>query len=437
MSYVLLAILVVVSGFIAYWGDLLGRRMGKRRLTLFGLRPRYTAIVVTTITGMIIAAFTLGAMIATNQHFRTLIVEGKKLISERALLTKQNAELRANIGDLKRQRRDLRTRVHEAMAGAEKAEKAQAVAESSVRKLEAEVRLRSTQLGEVKRQYRTASGQLETKRRELRSADSQLQKAARLLGTTTQKLIEGQVVIEDYFNKPIIGRFGEEIARSVIHPSPSATRDVLALLNKASDVMLTRGGVRGSNGRAVRIVTVRFFSESTAGKPQSRILKEGQRIQEIVREISESQGDVVAVVRVYANSVKGQQTLVDVFPYNNKIGFRKGEEITSAVVDGSQSSGDVFISVMQLLRVNVREAVTAAHVIPIFDPEETGGVGTISGPEQWDELIDLVNRIKAENKPVTVRVTANEDIYSAGITLSSLRFAVAKPAASASGRVLR
>ena len=57
-------VLVLVSGFIAYFGDLLGRRMGKKRLTLFGLRPRHTAIGVTTITGMIIAALALITLIS-------------------------------------------------------------------------------------------------------------------------------------------------------------------------------------------------------------------------------------------------------------------------------------------------------------------------------------------------------------------------------------
>jgi hypothetical protein len=146
---------------------------------------------------------------------------------------------------------------------------------------------------------------------------------------------------------------------------------------------------------------------------------------------------VVAVVVIYANSVRGEQTLVGVRLFNNKIAFRNGDEITSGTIDGARSAGDVFMSVMQFLRVDVREALRTASVIPIFDTEDTGGVGTISGSEQWDEMVGLVNRIKAANGRVTVKATAREDIYSAGVTLSSLRFAVSKPAATASRNVLR
>ncbi|HAE41169.1 MAG TPA: DUF3084 domain-containing protein, partial [Candidatus Riflebacteria bacterium] len=52
MIYII--ILVVVSGLIAYIGDVLGTYVGKRRLTVLGLRPRITALVVAISTGILI-----------------------------------------------------------------------------------------------------------------------------------------------------------------------------------------------------------------------------------------------------------------------------------------------------------------------------------------------------------------------------------------------
>lgn len=57
--------LIAVSGFIAWFGDLLGRKMGKKRLSIFGMRPRHTAIFMTTITGMIISAIAIGTLLST------------------------------------------------------------------------------------------------------------------------------------------------------------------------------------------------------------------------------------------------------------------------------------------------------------------------------------------------------------------------------------
>jgi len=39
----LILVLAVVGGVIAVIGDRLGTRIGKKKLTLFGLRPRHTA----------------------------------------------------------------------------------------------------------------------------------------------------------------------------------------------------------------------------------------------------------------------------------------------------------------------------------------------------------------------------------------------------------
>ena len=65
-----LAFLIVVCGFIAYTGDLLGRRLGKRRLTVFGLRPRHTAILCTVVTGMVIAATMVGVLMGASAGVR-------------------------------------------------------------------------------------------------------------------------------------------------------------------------------------------------------------------------------------------------------------------------------------------------------------------------------------------------------------------------------
>ena len=47
--------LVITGGFISYFGDLQGRRWGKKRVSWFGMRPKHTAILITSLTGGIIA----------------------------------------------------------------------------------------------------------------------------------------------------------------------------------------------------------------------------------------------------------------------------------------------------------------------------------------------------------------------------------------------
>ena len=76
------AILLIVSGAIAYIGDNLGRRIGKKKVTIFGLRPKHTSIVITIITGAMITLVTLGVILTVSQQARTAFFGLKKLTDE-------------------------------------------------------------------------------------------------------------------------------------------------------------------------------------------------------------------------------------------------------------------------------------------------------------------------------------------------------------------
>ncbi len=64
----LVVLIMIVAGFVAYVGDRVGHQVGRRRLTLFGLRPKYTSTIVAVATGMVIAlAVTLIALAISNE----------------------------------------------------------------------------------------------------------------------------------------------------------------------------------------------------------------------------------------------------------------------------------------------------------------------------------------------------------------------------------
>jgi len=63
----LVLFIVCLAGAIAYVGDRVGHQVGRKRLSLFGIRPRYTSTIVAIGTGMLIAlVVTLGAVFANN-----------------------------------------------------------------------------------------------------------------------------------------------------------------------------------------------------------------------------------------------------------------------------------------------------------------------------------------------------------------------------------
>lgn len=61
-------LIAIVAGVIAYIGDRVGHQVGRKRLTMFGLRPKYTSTIVAVVTGMLIAvSVTVLALIASQQ----------------------------------------------------------------------------------------------------------------------------------------------------------------------------------------------------------------------------------------------------------------------------------------------------------------------------------------------------------------------------------
>jgi hypothetical protein len=371
---------------------------------------------------MVIATVAFATMFVASSEFRRLLREGHQLVQQNDSLTQRNTTLRKDVAFLKTQQTDLRARM-------EAAERGTKAAELRAVKLQNEVKLRSAELVGVQRQFGDAERQLKAERVQLavtrtarQTAEKQLARAWEAVKDYYRKSESGRVEVENVINRPVIGRDGEEVARAVIHPSALVQRELRALMLRGSQMMAARGAAKGENDLAVRIVPARFRWVDSKGKQQARTLTEAERLQQAAKLIAQAKNDIVVVLLVKTNTVKGQQALVDISVYNNNLAFRKGDTISSAVVDGSQSAGSVFLSLIRLLRQDVRKSAEEAKVIPVFDPDDPG-VGTISGPDQWDELIDLVNSVKSANGLVVVRVVAEQDIYSAGpMTLSSLRF---------------
>ncbi len=77
-----LALWVVLGGFISYYGDLQGRRWGKRRVSWFGMRPKHTAILITSLTGGFIALFSVASLMIIAPTVRDVVTHGENAIQE-------------------------------------------------------------------------------------------------------------------------------------------------------------------------------------------------------------------------------------------------------------------------------------------------------------------------------------------------------------------
>jgi uncharacterized protein (DUF3084 family) len=77
---VLVALLVVLAGVIAYAGDVLGAYIGRKRLSLFGWRPKRTGRVVGIVGGIVIMLVTLGTLALAFRGATNTLIRAQETI---------------------------------------------------------------------------------------------------------------------------------------------------------------------------------------------------------------------------------------------------------------------------------------------------------------------------------------------------------------------
>ena len=93
-----IAVVMGLAGAVAYVGDRVGHQVGRKRLSLFGIRPRYTSTIVAIATGMFIALVVSLAAIFASEQVKTAFFK----------LTTLNAQ----INEMQARQRDLEAKVN-------------------------------------------------------------------------------------------------------------------------------------------------------------------------------------------------------------------------------------------------------------------------------------------------------------------------------------
>jgi len=94
--------IMIVAGGIAYVGDRVGHQVGRKRLTLFGIRPRYTSTIVAIGTGMVIALIVTLIAVVFSQQAKNALFRMNQISAEISTLQaqEQTLESKVNTGEL-------------------------------------------------------------------------------------------------------------------------------------------------------------------------------------------------------------------------------------------------------------------------------------------------------------------------------------------------
>jgi uncharacterized protein (DUF3084 family) len=180
-GWLLILALLALGGVLSTLGDRLGSRVGKARLSLLGLRPRRTAVVITVLTGSLISALSLGLMLLVSERLRVGLFELDQL---QARLARSRSELAASQAERARadqERRRAQLRFQEAQSRAsrlrrelEPLQRQRAQLQAERDRLSRDVRVRDQEIRRTEAELARVRGQITAGEAELKDLEANL-----------------------------------------------------------------------------------------------------------------------------------------------------------------------------------------------------------------------------------------------------------------------
>ncbi|MFH1939661.1 MAG: DUF3084 domain-containing protein [bacterium] len=361
-SLILIFTVIIISGLIAFIGDWVGLKIGKKRVTVFGLRPHHTAIVITIISGILIAIITVSILAISSNDVRTALF-GMEELKEKLSYLSREVELR-NI-QLSSTKEDLKEKTTQLQEMEEK-----------YQKLSEDIKNKTSQLEEL---LIIREGLIEEKEK--------LDKEVEELNATIKALYSGIAWIRE--GEVIFGS-DEQIALTIIQgqrPIEEIKEELIRFLNEASNKVLAMGAKKDERTNQVFIIAQDEFED-------------------IAQKIYDSGKEMIVRLLSSINVVEGEPIVANFNILENKLVFKIDEEIISEEIESSEVPGEVEKELLSLLR-KVNIIAVKEGIIP--DPK-TSFVGTVSAVN----LYDTVKTIVESDTKMKVSIISVYDTWSTG-----------------------
>ena len=353
-------LLVTASAALSVLGDSVGSKWGKKRVSVFGLRPKNTSRLITAITGALIAVVILGVVAGLSQDVRTALF-GMKILKQ------QLYDLQFQLTQNERDTEAMRASLAEASASLDLTgfeldtiRNDRILLEQEKRELEAALRI-----------MREESSQLRQELKTLRSEAIAL----------SANVLLGQTAFE-------AGSSREEISAGLNALKQQVRLNVLSRIS-------------GRSFTGLRDIPVEFDAEN-----EEELISElmSADIRHYVRALSGGNYTAGENLRVIVRLETGSSILTyrDGFPV-----YRKFVDMQSA-----KSSPE------ETLHVFLRELRNKAIHDGILPEPSTNNIGTLDG-EAFFSAVEKLSRI---TEPVIICAAASGDIYTEGPVVIAINF---------------
>lgn len=359
-GFLLIISIIVISGVVAYLGDVLGRRIGKQRLSVLKLRPRYTAILMSIITGVIIATITLAILTIASEDVRTALFGMREL---REKLDSLNFEVKQRNTELDIMRKEAEN-FQKRIAELEQKEKDLILSRTQ---LESQVEILNGNIHDLVEQRDNLNEEIQSLQLELRRTQE-----------TIVAIRQGEIVFQE----------DEEMLRGLA-PAGLTREDaenyLITLLQRADELALRRGaGQDISSQRAVFVM--------------------GDNFDQALEKLVMSKNQTVIRLVSALNTLKEEPVITRFILDDNKKIFSADQLIyqKEVNVDPDHSNVEQILSeiLSELNTLGVKQGI-----IP-----QRGRIGSVSALN----LTDVSRQLSQLSARVLINAIAENDIYTIG-----------------------
>ncbi len=387
-AFALILLLILISGLIAYIGDQIGMKLGKKRVSIFGLRPRYSSIIITVLTGIVIASLSIVILLTAYSGLRQALFNINEVMARLDQLDSELMRRTEELDDLRQERQELEDSLALTQEEYEEAsgelEETREEYEEAARQL-AEAR---EEITELERDRDELDYLVEDLRQERDELEDQIEELNLELAEVNEDLEEAREQLVYYMDEDIVYRRGEIVYSSVIEGGRSEN-EIINDLNE-------------------------FLSEANRVASQRQI----QTDEDTGMSLHLQTEDILHAAQVIYNVEPGEQLIVslssrmnvprhdalraDIHINRNFVVFEEDEEVGSKRIDASSSTSDIDRKLRELL-TEVNQESSRRGLLQDMD----GTVGALD----FINFYQLVQDIRSHEGMVDVEVRASEKIW--------------------------
>lgn len=365
-SLIIILSVVLFGGSIALLGDRVGMKVGKKRLSLFGLRPKYTSMIITVFTGFLIAGITLLFLTLMSEYVRTAIFELSAIKAKVITLTGELAKTQEQYLKVRHQFQEV-TAQHE-------------LAVANLNRKMAELNLAQERLSNLTK----IKDDLELQNTNLIQQETRLNQQIQNLEGWLKSLEDRNKTIVD---QPMIFYVGEILLSKIVEPG--GTKDsifekiIKPLLQEADEVAYKRGARIPGKNSALRAIP--------------------QQIEQVCNQLAGLKKKAVLRVVIDKNSLVGEPATINLVVFPDQLIFKSGEVIEFTEVSGATSESELRDKLISMLLLANNKALEKGIIT--------------DGPNLKDlipisEVVQVITRIKEQREGMfKVELLAADNIY--------------------------